>query len=320
MRKSRIDIIVPVYNRAKIVQPTLQAIAAQSFKDYRLVLVDNNSTDDTLQVLEAFKQEHSDIDVTIVQCATPGAAAARNAGFRASGSEWVMFFDSDDLMDTDLVESYMSRIDAANGEADLVVTRVDVHNLDCSHREYPYYESNLLVQHLFHASLATLRFIVRRDFFERAGEWNEAMLCWDDWELGFRLLLQQPRIVYMGDRVRVHVISTADSITGTEFSSRCGLWERAIDAAEAHLRSRRDCVGQDAKHNGRLLRLLEFRRIALAAEYRREHRLDLALPLYRATMSRCRSHAVMCWLYPLCYRYIARGGRGISHLVKLLVK
>ena len=115
MRKSRIDIIVPVYNRAKIVQPTLQAIAAQSFKDYRLVLVDNNSTDDTLQVLEAFKQEHSDIDVTIVQCATPGAAAARNAGFRASGSEWVMFFDSDDLMDTDLVESYMSRIDAANG-------------------------------------------------------------------------------------------------------------------------------------------------------------------------------------------------------------
>lgn len=319
MRKSRIDIIVPVYNRAKIVQPTLQAIAAQSFKDYRLVLVDNNSTDDTLQVLEAFKQEHSDIDVTIVQCSTPGAAAARNAGFRASGSEWVMFFDSDDLMDTDLVESYMSRIDAANGEADLVVTRVDVHNLDCSHREYPYYESNLLVQHLFHASLATLRFIVRRDFFERAGEWNEAMLCWDDWELGFRLLLQQPRIVYMGDRVRVHVISTADSITGIEFSSRCGLWERAIDAAEALLRSHNDCNEQDAKQCERLLRLLEFRRIALAAEYRREHRPDLAQPLYRDTMSRCRHHVVMSWLYPLCYRYIAGGGRGISHIVKHLV-
>ena len=319
MRKSRIDIIVPVYNRAKIVQPTLQAIAAQSFKDYRLVLVDNNSTDDTLQVLETFRQEHSDIDVTIVQCPTPGAAAARNAGFWASDSEWVMFFDSDDLMDSDLVESYMQRIDAVEGAADLVVTRVDVVNLDGSHREYPYYESNLLVHHLFHASLATQRYIVRRRLFERAGEWNEAMLCWDDWELGFRLLLQQPRIVYMGDRVRVHVISTADSITGTEFSSRCGLWERAIDAAEAHLRSRRDCVGQDAKHNGRLLRLLEFRRIALAAEYRREHRPDLAQPLYRDTMSRCRHHVVMSWLYPLCYGYIAGGGRGISHIVKHLV-
>ena len=317
---SRIDIIVPVYNRAKIVKPTLQAIAAQSFKDYALVLVDNNSTDDTLQVLEAFKREHSDIDVTIVQCATPGAAAARNVGFKASQSEWVMFFDSDDLMDTDLVESYMSRIDAVGGDTDLVVTRVDVHNLDGSHREYPYYESNLLVQHLFHASLATLRYIVRRDFFERAGAWNEAMLCWDDWELGFRLLLQQPRIIYMGDRVRVHVISTADSITGTDFSSRCGLWERAIDAAEAYLRSHSDCEEQDAKHWNRLLRLLEFRRIALAAEYRREHRNDLARPLYRATMSRCRRHMVMSWLYPLCYRYIARGGRGISHIVKHLVR
>ncbi len=334
--KSRIDIIVPVYNRAKIVKPTLQAIAAQSFKDYALVLVDNNSTDDTLQVLEAFKQEHSDIDVTIVQCATPGAAAARNVGFKASQSEWVMFFDSDDLMDTDLVESYMSRIDAVGGEADLVVTRVDVHNLDGSHREYPYYESNLLVQHLFHASLATLRFIVRRDFFERAGAWNEAMLCWDDWELGFRLLLQQPRIVYMGDRVRVHVISTADSITGTEFSSRCGLWERAIDAAEALLRAENAPIHStvneaqayhtDGKQTisqkkiGRLLRFLEFRRIALAAEYRREHRNDLARPLYSATMSRCRHHMVMSWLYPLCYRYIARGGRGISHIVKHLVR
>ena len=165
MRKSRIDIIVPVYNRAKIVQPTLQAIAAQSFKDYRLVLVDNNSTDDTLQVLETFRQEHSDIDVTIVQCPTPGAAAARNAGFWASDSEWVMFFDSDDLMDSDLVESYMQRIDAVEGAADLVVTRVDVVNLDGSHREYPYYESNLLVHHLFHASLATQRYIVRRRLF-----------------------------------------------------------------------------------------------------------------------------------------------------------
>ena len=319
MRKSRIDIIVPVYNRAKIVKPTLQAIVAQSFKDYALVLVDNNSTDDTLQVLETFRQEHSDIDVTIVQCPTPGAAAARNAGFWASDSEWVMFFDSDDLMDSDLVESYMQRIDAVEGAADLVVTRVDVVNLDGSHREYTYYESNLLVHHLFHTSLGTQRFIVRRRFFEHAGAWNEAMLCWDDWELGFRLLLQQPRIVYMGDRVRVHVISTADSITGTEFSSRCGLWERAIDAAEAHLRSRRDCVGQDAKHNGRLLRLLEFRRIALAAEYRRENRNDLAQPLYRDTMSRCCHHVVMSWLYPLCYRYIAGGGRGISHIVKHLV-
>lgn len=334
--EATIDIIVPVYNRATIVRRTLDTIAAQSYRRFRLVLVDNNSTDDSLHVLETFRQEHSELDIDIVQCTTPGAAAARNAGFRASNSEWVMFFDSDDIMDTDLVESYMSRIDAVGGNADIVVTRVDVQNLDGSHREYPYYESNLIVQHLFHASLATLRYIVRRSTFERAGAWNEAMLCWDDWELGFRILLLHPRTAYMGDRVRVHVISTAESITGTEFASRHGLWERAIDAAEALLRAENAPIHSTVneaqayhtdgkptisqKKIGRLLRFLEFRRIALAAEYLRENRPDIATPLYKSTMNRCRRHAVMRWLYPIGYHYIARGGRGFSHIVKLLVR
>ena len=294
-------------------QPTLQAIASQSFKDYTLVLVDNNSTDNSLQVLEAFRQEHSEMQIIIVQCASPGATAARNAGFRASRSEWVMFFDSDDIMDPDLVQSYMSCIDAAGGNADLVVTRVEVKLLNGSHREYPYYEGNLLVHHLFHASLATQRFIARRSLIERAGAWNPALPCWNDWEFGFRLLLLQPRTIYMGDRVRVHVIATADSITGTGFAAKHGKWELAIDAVESLLRASREPM------RSTLLKWLDFRRIALAAEYRRERRPDLAQPLYLSTMSRCRRHPMMRWLYPLCYHYIARGGRGISHLVKRLV-
>lgn len=311
-----ISIVVPVHNRASIMLPTLQSIVAQTYRPLHLVLVDNNSSDGSLSALLRFRQEHEGegLEITVLSESKPGATAARNAGFRAGESEWVMFFDSDDLMDPDLVESYMSRIEAVDDAADLVVTRVDVKMLNGNVREYPYYEDNLLVHHLFHASLATQRFIARRSLIERAGGWNEALPCWNDWEFGFRLLMQHPRIAFVGDRVRVHVIATAESITGTSFTAKHGKWEQSVNAVETLLQA----SGEPMRAT--LLKWLDFRRIALAAEYCRERRPDLARPLYQATMSHCRRHLVMSWLYPLCYHYIACGGRGISHLVKHLVR
>ena len=50
-----ITIIIPVYNRAKIVGKTLQSVVAQSYRPLNLILVDNNSSDDSLQVLRNFK-------------------------------------------------------------------------------------------------------------------------------------------------------------------------------------------------------------------------------------------------------------------------
>ena len=78
-----VSIIIPVYNRASVVPATLQSVVAQTYRPLQVVLVDNDSTDDTLQVLETFKKEHpgEGFNVVITNEAHHTAGAARNRGF-----------------------------------------------------------------------------------------------------------------------------------------------------------------------------------------------------------------------------------------------
>ena len=62
-----VSIIIPVYNRATVVQATLDSVVAQTYRPLQVILVDNYSTDDTLQVLETFKKEHPSLDVVITR-------------------------------------------------------------------------------------------------------------------------------------------------------------------------------------------------------------------------------------------------------------
>ncbi|MDE6528594.1 MAG: glycosyltransferase family 2 protein, partial [Muribaculaceae bacterium] len=97
---SLITIVVPVYNRAGIVERTLESIRQQSHRPLSVVLVDNNSTDNTPHVLRKWKSEVEapDMQVTIVDEPVAGAPAARNRGLGLTTTPYVMFFDSDDIM------------------------------------------------------------------------------------------------------------------------------------------------------------------------------------------------------------------------------
>ena len=107
----QVSIIIPVYNRASIVVDTLNSVVAQTYRPLQLVLVDNYSTDDTLQVLETFKKEHPSLDVVITREEHHTAGAARNRGFDQATGEWILYFDSDDSMEPDLVANYVKLIE-----------------------------------------------------------------------------------------------------------------------------------------------------------------------------------------------------------------
>ena len=318
MTDTTLAVIVPVYNRARIVVRTLESIALQSYRHFHLVLVDNNSTDDTWSVLNEFKSKHEsdDMPVTVVKECKRGAAAARNAGLAASESEWVMFFDSDDVMDYRLIDRYMTVVRQWNNDVDIVVTKAEVEYGDGSRWLYPYYEKNLLTNHIFHAILSTLRYIAKRSIVEKAGKWNETLpnSCWDDWELGARILLQHPKAAFLSSEVLVRVYHTAESITGQNFASKQGCWEHAIDTVEKIISE------SSEPSKNRLIKYLEFKRVALAGDYKREGHNELSSTLWRQVYSRVRHDVVMSWLYPLAYLYIGMGGRGVSHIVKHLVR
>ena len=310
-----ITIIVPVYNRAHIVEATLNSICAQTHRPLHLILVDNNSQDNTLQVLLDFKKRHhaDDLRVTVLQETRRGAAAARNCGLQEATTEWVMFFDSDDIMAPDLLESYARAVDR-NPDADMVVTRVAVKPVEGKVRQLPYFESDFFANHLLHCTLSTVRYIVRRRCVMNAGGWNAALPVWDDYELGVRLLLQMPSIAFVGDRCRVTVISGEESISGLDFSSRHEGCEKSLDAIEQAIAKSAHPASE------RLLKIVDYRRVVLAANYAHEGYGKLANPLYGKVIRKYVSSPVLSTLFAIAYEYVSRGGRGFGRLIRLVVR
>lgn len=301
-----ISIIIPVYNRAEVVKTTLNSVANQSLRPLDVILVDNNSTDNTLNVLNEWKKqtESSDFKITILSENKPGAASARNRGLKEAETPYTMFFDSDDIM----LPSHAQRaVDAFKQDAtlDVVGWDVDVETLEGKHAQYRFCDKDVLYNHIFHATFATQRFAARTELFRKVGVWNETLLGWDDYEFGIRILLSNPKIKRLTESATVKVVLQKESITGTDFSSRPHEWETALDAIDKAL---------DQSEYYSMKKYIDVRRVILAGFYQHEGATVEAQRLLSEVLSRSGWYRKI--IMKLFYKIISRGGRGIALLAR----
>lgn len=306
-----ISIVIPVFNRAEMVKATLESVKRQTHRPLHLVLVDNGSQDDTLKVLQTFKAENEtdDFKIDVTEEHTPGACAARNTGAKLVRREWLMFFDSDDTMDDCLVAKYVEKISELKGDVDIITTNVDFNlNGRISHAYFAH--KDFMENHIFHACLSTQRYIMRRSLFEQAGGWNNDVRCWNDWELGIRILLQTPRVAVLEDGIYVHINVHEASITGFKYSQNHERRENAISTAICAVESSRYTQKQ------RVIRLLKARSFVLAGLYLQEGEKKLAKDLYTKAYTEIKGDRILQFMAPIIYRYVGWGGRGIDRLIR----
>lgn len=259
-----ISIVVPVRNRAGIVTRTLDSIARQSCREFRLIVVDNASTDSTAEVVNLWIADHADdgIDMLFLSESKPGASAARNCGLAATTTPYVMFFDSDDEM----LPDHLERITGAlRSRPDTELLRWDVGYLDPDgwlHVKSPHFHNESQLN-LLHGTLSTQRYVIRTDLLRSAGAWNEQLSTWDDIELGNRLLLSGITVRKLNGEPRVYIHHTPDSISGDCYTDRMENITRALDTIE---RTLREAPEPDID----ILNILDARRAISAAILRRE--------------------------------------------------
>lgn len=95
-KKRKISIIVPVYNAEEFLEETIRSVQAQTEKDWELLLVDDNSTDRSREVIRKLADEDERIQL-VEQTKNSGAAAARNRGLEEASGRYIAFLDADDL-------------------------------------------------------------------------------------------------------------------------------------------------------------------------------------------------------------------------------
>lgn len=106
----RFSIIVPLYNKAPFIRKALESIASQTFKDWELIIVDDGSTDNSLEVVNEYIRDvlcvMCDVckNVRVIHQTNSGVAAARNRGVAESHGEFVCFLDADDRWEPTFLE------------------------------------------------------------------------------------------------------------------------------------------------------------------------------------------------------------------------
>ena len=277
-QKDCMSIVVPVYNRPELIVRCLDSLKAQTYRPLHVIVVDNASSDDTVDRVSGWVDSNvaSDFTVKLLSESTPGATYAREKGLSHVGTEKVMFFDSDDTMRPHCVERVMDAWQS-DPEADVVAWRAAIHSEDGVKITHSV-EGTLLERHLVHAVLRTQGYAVKTGFLRSAGGWRGEFPVWNDLETGVRVLLKKPEVKALQD-VLVDVFHQRDSITGVCFSDKAGKWEKSLDGIERNIK--------DSRRNdtSRLLGIVSYRRAILAAYYAREGHPELAEPLYRQALS-----------------------------------
>lgn len=95
----RLSIIIPVYNAQNYLEECLQSIVRNEYEDLEVIIVNDGSKDNSLEICNRFK--NSDSRIQIIDKKNTGVSDSRNVGIRASKGQYIMFLDADDFFEFD---------------------------------------------------------------------------------------------------------------------------------------------------------------------------------------------------------------------------
>ncbi len=120
MEQPKVSIIVPVYNAEKYLERCINSLKTQSLEDIEIILVDDSSSDSSLEICNKAAKE--DRRIKVIHKVNEGAGKARNAALEVATGEYIGFVDSDDFVNADMFETLY--IKAKKYNSDLVMSGV----------------------------------------------------------------------------------------------------------------------------------------------------------------------------------------------------
>lgn len=182
-----ITVIIPAYNAERTIVQTIASVQKQTFSDFEIILIDDGSTDRTLELLGSIQDER----LKIHSYSNGGLPIARNRGIAHATGEFISFLDADDLWTVDKLELQLAALQQ-NPKAGVA------YSWTCNMSEkgdsfYPgqsvSFEGNvyakLLVSGNFIASGSNC--LIRKQAIESVGEFDSALKSCEDWDFYLRL-------------------------------------------------------------------------------------------------------------------------------------
>ncbi|KYC40591.1 glycosyl transferase family A [Scytonema hofmannii PCC 7110] len=232
-----ISVIIPAYNAEHTILETIKSVQQQTFSDFEIIIINDGSTDRTLEILNAI----ADSRIKIFSYENGGLPVARNRGIARATGEFLAFLDADDLWTPDKLELQLA---ALQQHPEAGVAYSWTHFMDeqgkSFHADEPiYFEGNVYANLLLKNFLASgSNPLIRKQAIESVGEFYPPAGGSADWDYWVRLaerwhfvVIPKPQIFYRQ--------SSSSMSSKMEFMEKCKLivLERAFQAAPPEFQS-----------------------------------------------------------------------------------
>ena len=214
-----ISIIVPVYNVEKYITKCLESIVNQDYKDFELILVNDGSKDNSINLANGYLKD-KDIKWSIINKENGGLASARNAGLKVAKGEYISFIDSDDYISTDFLTTLLQALIKENADYSFCafefVKKQEI-DIDSNDKEILFNKDELLKTFL----KRTINFVVpsmlfKKEFLDKNElSFNEALRFSEDQPFIWNVILNTNKAIYLYKKMYGYYIRENSIMTST---------------------------------------------------------------------------------------------------------
>jgi glycosyltransferase involved in cell wall biosynthesis len=188
----KVSVILPTHNRAEFLHHAIESALKQTFKDLEIIVVDDNSTDNTVDVVKRFEDRRIEY---IRENANKGPSAARNTGISASKGKYLAFLDDDDEWVPDKLKKQIELLDKCPQNicgvySNRLVLDKSTNRIISTGPNADKLSGNLLYQLLIGSPIHTSTVLLRKSCFDEVGLFDETMSYMEDRDLWIRLSLK----------------------------------------------------------------------------------------------------------------------------------
>ena len=213
---AQVSIILPVYNVEPYLRQCLDSIIKQTFKDFEILVINDCSLDNSLQIIKEYQQKDSRI-ILFNMPTNRGLSNARNEGIKLAKSKYIVFVDSDDWVRKDYLEFLFNNIEKR--DCDVFSAGFISYNNQTSkytHNKYSHLtlkaKSNKTLI-LFPSTNCTIwNKIYKRDFLLKNNLFFVLKTC-EDCLFFYKLMLCKPKIIFTNEPIYFYRIARKESLT-----------------------------------------------------------------------------------------------------------
>ncbi|MEN4885620.1 MULTISPECIES: glycosyltransferase family 2 protein [Enterobacter] len=208
----KFSIVIPLYNKERNIRETLNSILKQDFNDYEIVVIDDGSTDNSLDIVSSLARTSERIK--LYRYDNAGVSIARNRGIEKSRGAFIIFLDADDVLFDGYLLDANETVDKINGDFALLGYNYQINNKPNVPLDYPegyvnYFELYLKFGPPFCSSSVIMNKICINDSSETfpPGEWlGEDIYAWS------KIILRGGRVYFRNKVASKYVIEASGAM------------------------------------------------------------------------------------------------------------